>query len=247
VGENPDRPRPGRHWLRNIYHVHQRLCMAFPSAARLADDPDFLKPFKPEDFGPRQVHVTRDLNAGFLYRIDPHTGGRVVILVQSAAKPDWAYAFHNAAGLLAARPEVKQFNTCFEKGQRLRFRLVANPTRKIDTKSGPDGSRRNGKRVPVRTEKLYDWLARRADSAGFSVEKDSTAVQASYVYFNKPQKRQDGKSGNQEKDKGQRLRSACYDGILKITDPDRFQKTLVQGIGPGKAFGLGLLSLARLA
>ncbi len=31
VGDNPDRPRPGRLWLRNLYHVHQRLCMAFPS------------------------------------------------------------------------------------------------------------------------------------------------------------------------------------------------------------------------
>ena len=34
VGDNPDRPRPGRLWLRNLYHVHQRLCMAFPSARK---------------------------------------------------------------------------------------------------------------------------------------------------------------------------------------------------------------------
>ena len=53
VGDNPDHPRPGRLWLRNLYHVHQRLCMAFPSASRKADDPDFLRPFKPEDFGPQ--------------------------------------------------------------------------------------------------------------------------------------------------------------------------------------------------
>ena len=50
VGANPDRPRPGRMWLRNLYHVHQRLCMAFPSAPRISEDPGFLKPFKPEDF-----------------------------------------------------------------------------------------------------------------------------------------------------------------------------------------------------
>src|SRR3990170_2178685 len=102
LGGNPDRPRPGRLWLRNLYHVHQRLCMAFPSASRTSDDPDYLKPFKPEDFGREQVHVPRGSDAGFLFRIDPRSGGRVVILVQSAVKPDWDYAFRNAAHLLAA-------------------------------------------------------------------------------------------------------------------------------------------------
>ena len=74
VGTDPDRPRPGRLWLRNLYRVHQRLCMAFPSAARKPDDPHFLKPFKPQDFGtskPKQVHVARRTDAGFLFRIDP--------------------------------------------------------------------------------------------------------------------------------------------------------------------------------
>ena len=33
IGNDPTRERPGRLWLRNLYHVHQRLCMAFPSAA----------------------------------------------------------------------------------------------------------------------------------------------------------------------------------------------------------------------
>ena len=42
IGDNPDRPRPGRIWLRNLYHVHQRLCMAFPSDPRKTDDRDFL-------------------------------------------------------------------------------------------------------------------------------------------------------------------------------------------------------------
>ncbi len=92
VGDNPDRPRPGRNWLRNLYHVHQRLCMAFPSAARKADDPDFLKPYRPEDFPEqrhiadarakavataalRHVHAPRGENRGFLFRIDPRPAG----------------------------------------------------------------------------------------------------------------------------------------------------------------------------
>ncbi len=109
VGDNPDRPRPGRLWLRNLYHVHQRLCMAFPSASRRSADPQFLCPFNPDDFGPKPVHAARSMDAGFLFRIDPQPSGRVVILVQSASMPDWDYAFHNADYLLAAPPSTKAF------------------------------------------------------------------------------------------------------------------------------------------
>jgi len=234
VGENPDRPRPGRLWLRNLYHVHKRLCMAFPSAARKSDDPEFLKPFESEDFGNKQVHVARTTDAGFLFRIDPQFGDRVVILVQSAVNPDWDYAFHNASYFLVAPPEVKSFDPCFAEGQRLRFRLVVNPTRKIDTKSGLDGHRRNGKRVPVPVDQFHEWLARRACPAGFSIDKDSTTAQPGYVYVKK-----------MPDSNGQRLRSVRYNGILKITDPALFQEALTRGIGPGKAFGFGLLSIAN--
>lgn len=231
VGEDPDRPRPGRLWLRNLYHVHQRLCMACPSASRKSDDVDFLKPFKPDDFGQEQVHVTRRREAGFLFRVDPQSRGRVVILVQSAVTPDWNYAFRNAQYLLAAPPEVKAFEPSLAGEQPLRFRLMVNPTRKIDTKSGPDGQRRNGKRVPVPTDELYVWLERRSGLAGFAFDKDVTTVQASYVYVKRPN------------GAGQRLRSVRYDGILSVTDPVRFQETIIRGIGPGKAFGFGLLSV----
>ena len=86
-----------------------------------------------------------------------------MIVVQSGVEPDWGYAFHNARHLPAAPWEVKQFHHRFAEGQHLRFRLVANPTRKIDTKSGPDGRRRHGRRVPVRIDELYEWLAHSGD------------------------------------------------------------------------------------
>ena len=241
VGENPDRPRPGRLWLRNLYHVHQRLCMAFPSTARKQGDPDFLRPFDPADFAmdfaaeeKKHVHAERDDGAGFLYRIDAQPGGGVVILVQSATQPDWDYAFQNVS-FLAAR-EVKPFDPIFAAGEHFRFRLLANPTRKIDTKSGPDGRRNNGKRVPVPGDKLLDWLAGRAPALGVSInEKPETIVQPGYVYFGK---RRDAA--------GQRLRSARYDGLLTVTDSALLRRKLAQGVGPGKAFGFGLLSLARV-
>jgi CRISPR system Cascade subunit CasE len=235
VGNNPDRPRPGRLWLRNRYHVHQRLCMAFPSASRKAEDVDFLTPFKPDEFGNGQVRVKRAMDSGFLFLIDPLPNGRAVIIVQSAIEPDWGYAFHNANYLLAAPPEVKPFEPRFSKGQCLRFRLAANPTRRL-SKHSPDAKEESiGKRVPVPTDQLIDWLARRGESGGFSIDKDSTAVQPGYIYMKKT------RDGN-----GQRLRSVRYEGILEVTEPINFRNTLIRGIGSGKAFGFGLLSVAPL-
>lgn len=234
VGANPDRPRPGRLWLRNLYHVHQRLCMAFPSEDKISGDAEFLSPFRLDDFRKGdQVHVPRQSEHGFLFRVDPLTRGGAAVIVQSAVTPDWDYAFHNAGYLLAAPPEVRPFDPHFDAGERLRFRLVVNPTRKIDTKSAPDGVRRNGRRVPVRTEDMYGWLSRRAEERGFSLSEDSTTIEPGYAYADLDRK-------------GCRLRLARCDGVLTVTDPERFESAIVQGIGPAKALGCGLLSVAAL-
>lgn len=239
VGGNPDRPRPGRLWLRNLYHVHQRLCMAFPSAERKSADEAFLKPFKPEEFAAGHVRVTRGQDVGFLFRLDPQPGGRAVILVQSALEPDWDYAFHNAGYLLAAPPEARASDDRFEEGQRLQFRLLANPTRRLSRHSlGADGQPVNpkdvGKRVPVRDDNLCDWLVRQAEGWGI-VDTDRTTIQQGYVCWNKER---DGD--------GLRLRSVRYDGVLTVTDPAKFREALESGIGSGKGFGFGLLSVAPI-
>ncbi len=252
VGMNPDRPRPGRTWLRNRYRVHQRLSMGFPSETKKSDDAEFLEPFKPEQFG-KEVHVPRAKDAGFLFRIDPKPGtGRVVIIVQSATKPDWEYAFQNADHLLAASPQVKSFHPRFEHHQQLMFRIFANPVRKVcrhsrDLAGNLFEERWYGKRVPVPTTDLDTWLEHRAEPycldkktsggkrslPGFRLQ-NIMQIQAGYVYVSKTQNQGDGR----------RIRSALYDGILLVTDADHFRNTLYRGIGPSKAFGFGLLSVA---
>ncbi|WP_431066567.1 type I-E CRISPR-associated protein Cas6/Cse3/CasE [Methylotuvimicrobium sp.] len=41
-----------------------------------------------------------------------------------------------------------------------------------------------------------------------------------------------------------KVHTVLFDGILSITDADIFQTQVVRGIGPAKAFGCGLLSVA---
>jgi len=268
VGSNPDRPHPGRDWLRNLYRVHQRLCMAFPSKERTEDDPAFLKPYdpahfpedryqadeKPDEVGIdvlRHVHAKRDHGAGFLFRVDPQPGGSAVILVLSAIEPDWDYAFHNARHLLAGPPDKpRPLQLTIETGRRFRFRLLANPTKRPPLtkeqrlQKQADGEVKSLKRPRVQltwqadtdpAKVFADWLCARAKKAGFRVDpKDLTISNIGYVYIHK---------GGRE-DAAQRLRSARYEGILEVTDADAFAQTLAAGIGPAKAFGFGLLSLA---
>lgn len=235
VGPDPAREYPGQLWLRNLYHVHQRLCMAFPSADRRSAGLD-----------DNHVHVRRGPDAGFLFRIDPGRDGRPVILVQSALKPAWECAFYNARHFLVdpgPNPdpwEVKIFAPQFEAGQRFRFRLLANPTHRLSKHSleadgKPVKQESIGKRVPVPADRILDWLIRHAETGGFSVASDSVTTQPGYIYVNKTR---DGK--------GQRLRSVRFDGTLEVTDADKFCDTLVHGIGSGKGFGFGLLSVAPL-
>jgi hypothetical protein len=183
-GESGGVETVGAKWLKNRYRVHQRLCMAFPKESRLKADPDFLAPFTPADFpllraeagqskeeaGVQQlaqVHAARGAETGFLFRIDP-SGGGMQIIVQSATAPNWSYAFGNFRGVLSAEPQVRPFAPSFSRGQRLQFRLEANPTRCVDSKTAPDGTRRRGRRVPVAAADCVEWLRRFQRDGGFT-------------------------------------------------------------------------------
>lgn len=276
VGDNPDRPRPGRLWLRNLYRVHQRLAMAFPDDQRRKHDPAFLAPYNPDDFPEQrhladpqyakehaptltQVHTPRSDGAGFLFRVDPLPGGRAVIVVLSHEEPDWGYAFGlypdridprtdrpigNAGHLLAAPPaKPRHYEPGVKAGERYRFRLTANPTKKTDTLSKEQRlakiAKRHGRRVPVPTDALPEWLASRAERSGFRLVEplgETLTTVPGYVYVNK----------TRESGKGQRLRSVRYNGLLEVVNPDTFDQALRNGIGPAKAYGFGLLSIAPL-
>lgn len=255
TGGNPDRPRPGRKWLDNIYNVHRRLSMAFPSGLRREQDPHFLKPFSPNDFQ----------KTPFLFRVDNNIDGndkRAIIIVQSVLEPDWDYCFQNALDFLAAPPETKEYNPEFQAGQLLRFRLRVNASvrRYIPEKVQQDGQTiETGnilhKRVsltwdPSSTpdQALADWLAAKSPKLGFTLKR-CELLQLGWVYGSKPEPK-----NVKAKEQGQgywrehtynplRFRSALLEGILKVDDPKLFLETLRSGIGKAKSFGFGLLSV----
>ncbi|MBI2372790.1 MAG: type I-E CRISPR-associated protein Cas6/Cse3/CasE [Deltaproteobacteria bacterium] len=87
-----------------------------------------------------------------LHRLEEDPSGRPVLFVQGRAAPQPGKL---PSGYLETRrsPSVRETSdwSALEPNLRLAFRLRANTTRKIDTKSRADGSRSNGQRVPTKS------------------------------------------------------------------------------------------------
>jgi len=141
-----------------------------------------------------------------------------------------------AFSAVGENPAVRSIATkqaSISSGDSFRFRLCANTTRKIDTKTAIDGKKRNGRRVPVRgDEARLAWLARRAVEAGFTFDQDTVRI---------TEVASAGGRGNSPVT----LAGAVFEGLLVVQDAHQFRVALQTGIGPGKAYGFGLLSIRR--
>jgi CRISPR system Cascade subunit CasE len=180
-----------------------------------------------------------------LWRVDrDEHGRRIALLVQSRIAPDWSGL---PAGHLAAPEDGEQnpattslegFWEALQAGATYPFRLRANATRKV-TKLGPDGKpTKNSVRVPVRGEEgRLAWLARLAAKNGFAIVEAEDGPELRIL---EEPRAYAGRSGPRAT-----FAAVRYEGRLRVTEVDVFRQRLAVGIGPAKAFGFGLLSIAR--
>ncbi|MFZ5889560.1 MAG: type I-E CRISPR-associated protein Cas6/Cse3/CasE [Myxococcota bacterium] len=197
---------------------------------------------------PNEDGPTARARGGVLYRLEREADGRIVLLIQSANRPTpnrWppGYALDLASDpdlalvLVGGNPAVREVTGEFRnisEGRCFGFRLCANTTRKIATKTGPDGKRQNGRRVPVRGDALRaQWLRRRAEGAGFAV--DEASLRITEVAPN-----------SHVGPKSITMAGTIFEGALVVRNAQLFRSALAFGIGPGKAYGFGLLSLRPL-
>ena len=170
--------------------------------------------------------------ANLLHRLEIHPRtGALTLLAQSTLKPDWTY-LQNGKNYLLDPPQSKPINLHLPAGRTLRFRLVANPTvkKKRDDK-------KHSNRVPlVREEKQTEWLKeKKGQQHGFHVLSLRISQMQKHTFW---------KSKQKDKRPPLSLYTVQFDGLLEITDAEKFAQALQTGIGPAKAFGCGLLSLA---
>jgi CRISPR system Cascade subunit CasE len=179
---------------------------------------------------------------GVLYRLETdHNAGSPAILLQSRPAPQWSalpsgYLDGSSSG--QNNPVCKELDpllAALKPGMSLRFRLRANPTKKVATKTGEDGRKRNGTRADLRDEDAQRaWLNRKGEQHGFAV----LGVRLADEPLQTGQRRGQGEAHRLT------VASVLFNGILRVTDPTLFQEALKSGVGPGKAYGCGLLSIA---
>lgn len=182
---------------------------------------------------------------GVLFRLDADgPSGLPVLVVQSSEALDWGAlgdALLDAGD--KANPEERDLDadlSTLAAGALCVFRLRANVTRKIDTRSGPDGAVKHGRRVPLRdAQARVAWLQRKAEASGFSLVQgvsDAPEVRVSEGALLRGQR--DGREVTFE--------GVQFDGILRVDDPAKLREAVRAGVGPAKAYGFGMLSLRRL-
>ena len=162
------------------------------------------------------------------------------LLVLSHSQPD----FFDIARRYGFSPdecpwEIKPYDPFLDRlcnGQQWRFRLRANPVR--SSAFNKDEKEGRGKVFAhVTVEQQKHWLSLRGNPNGFVVE--NSAFDVVHSQWSKFRKGQD--TGREVS-----LHMVSFEGILTITDISLFRKALIEGIGRAKAYGCGLMTLARI-
>jgi CRISPR system Cascade subunit CasE len=234
-------------WITNPYKIHQRLWMGFEKQKSETSKPDFLYRVE-EDF--KQAGETKPR-----------------ILVLSNISPLWDNAF-NGEEFLKGKPQILnlKLDNFIEEDRTFRFSLKANPTKKIkDHKSffkkeiegikveeeikkkleilSKSLSKEQWEKIKSKRVGIYkdheqvEWLKRKGEQSGFEILN---------LQFDKGEKEKVSKKKDMKVLHDLDLLQVHFTGILRVTDTEAFKKAYTQGIGSGKAFGCGMLLLARV-
>ena len=173
-----------------------------------------------------------------LWRIDALNGSQYLMIV-SEERPDLNAVVEQFGYCEASAPwETRDYTPLLNRIQpdtRWHFRLTANPTKHAP---GNASAGQRGKVMPhITAEHQQRWLMEKAPQHGFSLTVgEFLAVQEQWYQFRKYL--DGGRSVS--------LLGVTFEGMLTVTDADMFRRALVEGIGRGKAYGMGLLTVVRV-
>ncbi|MFC8851502.1 type I-E CRISPR-associated protein Cas6/Cse3/CasE [Streptomyces sp. NPDC057144] len=216
-----------------------RLNRRSPAARRdLADAVSLHKSvmlLAPDDLGenPRQ-------QAGLLFRLEDATDDTPpTLLVQSHQPPDLTRLPHHY-GTVETRPLHPMFQA-LTPGRAVRYRITANASaaRRVLDDHHPVDNKHGRKIVALYGDDALAWWQRRAHQAGLTL----ASTDITPARFPRACRRAD-KPGEQAHSPGPMHALTRFDGLATITDPDQLSHALLTGIGRGKPYGAGLLTLA---
>ena len=160
--------------------------------------------------------------------------GVYYILIVSPQRPELS-EIKRQFGYLQDEDEIRSYDSflnSIEKDSLWQFRLAANPTHSVKRQ----GSDRGKVKAHVSEKYQMEWLNLKASQNGFSVLGEGSCVESSSW---KVSHKKDGSAGV-------KIKEVVFQGVLRVDDADLFRKALTEGIGRGKAYGMGLLTVMRL-
>jgi CRISPR system Cascade subunit CasE len=176
-------------------------------------------------------HGERGVERRSIWRVDALRGSLYLLLLSREAT-DFTHMTEQF-GELSRKGEILDYDAFLKRvdsGQTWRFRLRANPAHSEKTGDGNRGK----VYAHVTTGQQRQWLLSRAEKNGFSITDGGfDVVESEQIKF-----RRDGKIVT--------LGTATFEGVLTILDEALSRAALINGIGRAKAYGCGLLTLARL-
>ncbi|MBH1938274.1 type I-E CRISPR-associated protein Cas6/Cse3/CasE [Streptomyces sp. AV19] len=196
-----------------------------------------------------------------LWRLDADNPHRPHIFVLTRSKPDWTHLVEMAGwpGADGEHAAVRDYAPLLDRvaaGREFAFRLTANPVQNTMAPAHPtpaqavriaarvDKERTRGFRLGHRTASAQlEWFLNRTGRWGFEVPASPTDPPSREVRIVDRRRNSFAKNG-----RGPQVtfNSVTFEGRLRVTDAEPFRRHLVDGIGPSKAYGCGLLTLAPL-
>lgn len=179
-----------------------------------------------------------------LWRVD-RSGEAVWLYVLSATKPDLTHVLEDIGRPATGSWETKDYQPFLDRlddGQLWEFRLTANPTHSGRKSADSTDTQRFGHLTVAYQEQ---WLAKRLEEWGARAEAsdgDDESSPSFSLMDREVLRFSHGRSGTRSQ---VTLTRASYEGVLEITDADKLRAALVNGMGHAKAYGCGLMTLAR--
>ncbi len=170
----------------------------------------------------RLFHCARK-DGNILYRFNPD---KMDVYILSEKEPDLTDLPKGMAP--AGQKDMMSWEQGMTEGRKYRFNLMVAPMKKV-----PEAGAKNSRRRYLRSaEERLQWLQRKAEQSGFVLleaqENSNTSIY--------------GKHPN-EAGGSFYSRAVCYQGVLEVTDQEKFRNAWKKGIGSGRAYGQGLLLL----
>ena len=170
-----------------------------------------------------------------LWRLDAEQPPTV--LVQSVTAPDWGRLTERHPGYLdsfrGTALDPARLDALSRPEGRYRCRLRANPTvTKREDEAGEARAQKPKRYGLYSADAQARWLVGLAARSGFVAERFEI------THSERFRARKGGALVT--------LAAATFEGELRVTDAGQLRKALQHGLGHGRAFGLGLLSLAPL-